>query len=206
MFAPLNVSMPGRWFRRFSLASLILCVMVCALWGRSFFAHDNLRYGLRPRSVHEQRRGSVQQMGGRIIVGGYRMDSTGTAALEDFVEGWDLRREAAEPWADPIRTWRPWGQTRFGFGTFGWDVPMTTPTGWQQRYRARAVMVPHAALVLLLAATPAIWLMRWRRGRKRARMHLCAQCGYDLRATPSAEGPVMERCPECGRESNSLRS
>ena len=28
----------------------------------------------------------------------------------------------------------------------------------------------------------------------------CERCGYDLRATPTAGGTLLERCPECGTE------
>jgi hypothetical protein len=49
---------------------------------------------------------------------------------------------------------------------------------------AAATMLLPTAFLLRLIATPAV--RRHRRGRG-----FCAQCGYDLRATP-------ERCPECG--------
>ncbi len=45
-----------------------------------------------------------------------------------------------------------------------------------------------------LSALPLLLLWRGRRRRERqAKLNLCANCGYDLRATP-------ERCPECGME------
>ena len=74
------------------------------------------------------------------------------------------------------------GEGRLGFQWFAGD-------GQNSRFFA----VPYWALFLLTAALPALYLVLWRRGRRRSRTGLCPTCGYDLRATP-------ERCPECGTE------
>jgi hypothetical protein len=46
-------------------------------------------------------------------------------------------------------------------------------------------------LVLAFAILPGLAFARYRGRRLRVALGLCAQCGYDLRATPG-------RCPECG--------
>lgn len=58
-----------------------------------------------------------------------------------------------------------------------------------------ALIVPHAYFSIIFAI-PTILAVHWSlkkiRQAFRGRRGLCAQCGYDLRASP-------ERCPECGR-------
>lgn len=83
---------------------------------------------------------------------------------------------------------------RFGFQMY--SASYTARRGflfseWEavnNRMSTDAVVIPHCAMVAVLSVIPAIWL--WRR-RARYIPGTCAQCGYDLRATP-------ERCPECG--------
>jgi hypothetical protein len=53
------------------------------------------------------------------------------------------------------------------------------------------VQAPLWSLLLLTAIPPAWWLDLKRRRARRVRIGCCANCGYDLRATP-------DRCPECG--------
>jgi hypothetical protein len=38
------------------------------------------------------------------------------------------------------------------------------------------------------------------RRRRLAHPGRCPSCGYDLRATPNADGPLLPHCPECGQE------
>ena len=51
--------------------------------------------------------------------------------------------------------------------------------------------VDYWKLALLALVLPAYRLRLWMRSPRHATAGLCAQCGYDLRATP-------DRCPECG--------
>lgn len=63
--------------------------------------------------------------------------------------------------------------------------------------RGWLLIVPFRGVVALLCLAPGLWVagigFRSLRRRRRVRRGLCAECGYDLRAS-------LDRCPECGRE------
>ena len=82
---------------------------------------------------------------------------------------------------------RTWSQ-RLGF-----NARRATFSGPSERATEWGVRVPHWSLVLLTALPPVLWLgviSRLKR-RNRRKRGLCANCGYDLRAS-------SDRCPECG--------
>ncbi len=54
-----------------------------------------------------------------------------------------------------------------------------------------SLRLPLWFILLASSAPAALWLRYLRRSLTRRRLGLCANCGYDLRATP-------QRCPECG--------
>ena len=53
------------------------------------------------------------------------------------------------------------------------------------------LQLPYWFATVVLLVSPALWVVRVRRNRRRWRSGLCRKCGYDLRAS----GDV---CPECG--------
>jgi hypothetical protein len=68
---------------------------------------------------------------------------------------------------------------------FGWGLEDAVARGgWE-------VVVPYWFLVIAFATPPICWLVRAIRRSRRPALGFCANCGYDLRATP-------HRCPECG--------
>jgi hypothetical protein len=80
-----------------------------------------------------------------------------------------------------------------GFSFRRWDRSEVNSLGGTSVFARMRAVVPCWAMALAFAPLPMIrFVQRGRHGR-RAQSGECAQCGYDLRATP-------RRCPECGKE------
>jgi hypothetical protein len=178
-----------RLFTLLSALSLLLCAGMGVLWVRSYRASDCLwTCGPRPNWP-----------------GQFTVLLTSGEGMVMFDYSWELdppdefglfSRQIRQPWtyerhpAKDIFKYRP--------GPAGYrrwhDLPLKGEVGrlFDSHERGGSlVFVPVWVPLLLTAGLPIPWLAVTFRRSRRLPWSLCANCGYDLRATP-------DRCPECG--------
>ena len=160
--------MKRRLFTILSALSLLLCVVVCVLWVRSYLDGEAVII----RQGHEE---LVLRNGiGNVTV------RWATTAEEQEAE-WrvvSLVPANMDRWALYFWNFKAW-----------WGLDALTSD--RRSDMNRGLIVPHWFLAALLLVLPTTWGCLFRRRRRRLHAGLCPSCGYDLRATP-------DRCPECG--------
>lgn len=107
--------------------------------------------------------------------------------------GWDWRRTRlrdARPSGIPSPPSYEWGGARWGI-VLGRKVNVYNFAGKRVTEREVVLRLPTWFLLLVSAVLPGLWTIRAARPMSPASRHLCRECGYDLRASPT-------RCPECG--------
>jgi|SRR5690348_3768912 len=188
----------GRIFTFLSALSLLLCVVILALWARSYWRSDSL---YRPTlDAFSQPDGSyiICSSRGLIILESGRVFGKTMPGKTPYLGGPPVQSH------DRSLSWRlntqsvvgsaPYGKlvnTRFGFGrrTSAY-VQQVNPTTQQLGIQTTTVY-PHYLAAIFAAFLPITWALNRMRRRSRTRTGACPTCGYDLRATPT-------RCPECG--------
>jgi hypothetical protein len=161
--------------RRSSILAMVtstaLCAAAAALWIRSYWAADTI--GITTDSEAGPHRW-ISSSRGAVCIRVQRSEADPMSAAGSRFGYWRLNPE-------PL-----WEEHEFlGFG-YHYD-PMTIPPSSASDAGAR---VPWWSLLLLAGA---LSFRSFRRlGKQGAVATACADCGYDLRATP-------ERCPECGK-------
>lgn len=187
---------------------LILAVGAVVMWpvscGRSMGV-SAARYTAGPASG-EYRWYSAGCWDGRAFLGRDWRDARGgpwlaqiRGKVQSGGQGWRWQQ-----WSD-ASTWDEWVWPS-RWGPLRWDF--IDENDRDGTYRYRHVAAPLWGVALAAGAWPVasiVLLIRRRRKRRRLALVGCCQtCGYDLRATAEAGGPLLARCPECGAESAPL--
>ena len=184
-------------FTALAALSLLLCVAVCVLWVRSYFAHDLLEYHVAtPQHLLAREWTFVSNRG---VIGVHRVRrSFETPEGMDYYLRHDphksvLRRLlhsthpsfARPPGENPYLHW-------LGFSwKSGREVKRVPGERGSFALNYTLVDVPCWLPALLLSA-PLLHRAKIRLRRGAAKQAgRCPACGYDLRASP-------DRCPECG--------
>jgi hypothetical protein len=180
--------MRRKLFTLAAAVSALLCIAAVVLWVRGYWAYDDLAWTRASNAGNRHYSWYLSLASGR---GGLGVMLDAEVAYTDSLSP----AEAARPldrWSAPEhlrhapaypQPFAPRAAVTFGGFAVLWVANPGTV--------ARDVIVPAWFVVLLTAATPALWLWRTTVRRAAARAGLCSRCGYDLRATP-------DRCPECG--------
>jgi hypothetical protein len=166
-----------RWlFNGLAALSLLLCMATAGLWPRSYYLGDAFVNASRNATYY----GLDSDTG--VVTFSYAFETTDT----DLINGpyWyyghersGLRRFRAPP---------DWHIAGFAYRRVSNTVTNTYGSVTQI---ARDVEIPYWFFLFAFLSLPSWWFLKW---RSRARpAGFCAQCGYDLRATP-------QQCPECG--------
>ncbi len=188
-----------RWriFSILAAVSLLLCLATAGLWVRSYWRMDTVSRcsgmgdGLRERAL-----GCRSALG--LLVCAHEITQHGGTWRPPRSGRWWFIRFGDDPGtAGAIR--REFG-SRFTFLGFGygrkhsilqWSNGPSVDDTW-------SIFLPDWFVILTFAALPTRWVFLKRREIRNRSSHLCKNCGYDLRATPEAVGPLLDRCPECG--------
>jgi hypothetical protein len=184
--------MRRRFRKTLGAMSLLLLLATLTLWLRSYWVQDRswlITYAPQSKGHYRHEYG-VEVRRGRV-----------TLAYQRCVP-WDYMSKPSFFWNDEPADFGGngsfefhGGRTILGFGYLSFDVERGGTHGPnEEKDRERDLLFPLWFLALCLAVPATSWLRgAWKRTRgvRRARLGLCANCGYDLRAS-------QQRCPECG--------
>jgi hypothetical protein len=169
-----------RWLRIAFVISCVLCIGSVAMWARSPFRGDQVRWFGSNHAL------LLRSVGGMMVINWAR--APGLALWRSSSRRFILESRPRDDFNAKFSAGDPW--TRLGFwlqrDNVGWGN-LAGKSTW--------IAIPHWFLSLLTASIAAWSGRKLRRNRAAVRWRAqgrCERCGYDIRATP-------DRCPECGQ-------
>jgi hypothetical protein len=175
--------------------SLLLCAVTSTMWDRGYRHNDRVEFRYHGRLWE------ISSNGGKLMLDDGPQIRSEQKRLDD-----DESKEAHlnETLAQPIdgfifdgEAYYNWSASERSKAWSAWNSSNARLQAIQARRSAIPTPVIHSVHDLLLTGLflllPSISTVMYTRRYQRKRRGLCAECGYDLRATP-------DRCPECGTE------
>ena len=145
-------------FNALTVLSLVLAVLVAALWVRSYRWRESLNHSSALGALMVQWRLGTLEF--------YVSDEASDRASTTFTSS----KEPGRAWGLEPKAGNAWG---FGFHGERWFG-----------YPLYVLAVPHWFLLSVACIAPGMRLTFWRRASRRRAVGRCPSCGYDLRATP----------------------
>jgi hypothetical protein len=159
--------------------SLILCLLILAIWTRSYWITDSFHWGTAKADRQ------FCSTGGRLIY----TDAHWPNGRAPYPFTHRRAPRTTPTWLeDPTHTD---GFRLAGFEYSAQVFPQTVPPVWFFIPPFRMTAIPYWAPFALVALHPVARFARRSRRLGRKRRGLCIHCGYDLRASGVT-------CPECG--------
>ena len=181
--------MTRRLLNLLTALSLLLCILVAALWVRSHWMFDEV-YWLRPAQTNGHPSYDVR----RVASGRGRLSFTyfRSSGMQD---GSELSMWAAGgDWSPRVKSYPALPVTADPAGVCwsgaGFSIQNLSGDPYRFAFFRRLTLPTWLLAVVPLSSLLASTARRLRRQRRRNR-GACVSCGYDLRAT-------LDRCPECG--------
>ncbi len=180
--------------RRFSVIpstlSLLLCLAACVLWIHSYWYTSSIGYEFAVEPTQARAVG-LQILYARLTADCW-ICRFPPVERDDYIHLFNAGRTGPkfffEHHPDQFNELTHRTMRWFKY-IHGQDRPIIGPN--DPLFETRRLTIPMPLVVLATALLPAIHLARRSSRRNRKQSGLCANCGYDLRATP-------QKCPECG--------
>jgi hypothetical protein len=184
-----------RLFKALAVFPIVLCLMLAALWVRSYWVNDSVTYQLASGRRWNgygisSDQGTIYAFYGPF---NYLFRQIGPYYTGEQWEQSDPHRLRYVGRRSEPGDFDDLGSSymrRRGFYFLFQQSPGRSASG-SGTAMFDAILLPDWLLIAILLVPAAIAMMRVRRQARLEQTHHCVVCGYDLRGTP-------DRCPECG--------